>query len=64
MWKQFVIEMGIDALVDIMVKNPSSKFTKFLTSEKMQKTMQDVVVNYNRIVDEYEKEKAQNSASA
>ena len=54
MFKQLLIQTGLQALLKLMQSKPNSKFTKFLTSEKMQKTMADIFNHYDNLIDDWE----------
>ena len=54
MFKQLLIQTGLQALLKLMESKPNSKFTKFLTSEKMQKTMADIFNHYDNLIDDWE----------
>ena len=64
MFKQYIIQMGINALVSILTADTSTMkpkkakivkdIKKALTSEEMQNTMQQVYSSYMAVIDEIE----------
>ena len=58
MWKQFIIDAGIDAFLNVLEKRKrnkgKSKLAEFLFSEKMQNTLGKVYTEYNQALDEWE----------
>lgn len=60
-WKSVIIEIGIDALMDVIKKSQKvEKFGDFLFSEKMQNTLGEVYKSYTVALKNWEDEEGEN----
>ncbi|WP_157638324.1 structural protein [Flexithrix dorotheae] len=56
-WKAVIIDIGIDALMDVIKKSGKvKKFAEFLFSEKMQNTLAEVYQSYTLALKEWEED--------